>query len=114
MTVTVVGQIGAPAAAAAACVSQLGGRPHLTGPVAARFRLGVAGYCADMGFQVTQVQKCLSGFDYPGTPEELAEHARRNGAEPQLVDTLRALKRDSFDGPEAVMGSLGAQNALGG
>lgn len=67
-----------------------------------------------MGFSAIQVQRCLAGFDYPGTPERLAEHARDNGADPKLVETLRALKKDSFDGPEAVMSSLSAQNALGG
>lgn len=67
-----------------------------------------------MGFPVAQVQKCLSGFDYPGTAAEIADHARNNGADPKLVDTLRALKKDSFEGPDAVMSSLSAQNALGG
>ena len=67
-----------------------------------------------MAFHVTEVQQCLAGFDYPGTPEQLAEHARSHGAESRLVDTLRALKRDSFDGRDAVMSSLAAQNVLGG
>jgi hypothetical protein len=67
-----------------------------------------------MGFHVAQVQECLAGFDYPGTAAQLADHARDNGAEPKLVDTLRALKKDSFEGPDAVMSSLSAQNALGG
>lgn len=79
-----------------------------------RFRRDATGYCAVMGFDVAQVQSCLAGFDYPGTAEQLADHARHNGAEPKLVDTLRALKKDSFDGPDAVMSSLTAQNALGG
>lgn len=82
--------------------------------LSARFRADAAGYCAEMGFHVTQVRECLAGFDYPGTPAQLAEHARDNGAEPKLVDTLRALKKDNFDGPDAVMSSLSAQNALGG
>ncbi|WP_234808521.1 DUF2795 domain-containing protein [Mycolicibacter terrae] len=63
---------------------------------------------------MTEVQKCLAGFDYPGTAAELADHAQSNGADPKLVDTLRALKRANFDGPDAVMSSLSAQNALGG
>jgi len=67
-----------------------------------------------MAFQVTDVQKCLSGFDYPGSPEDLAQHAERQGADSQLVETLRGLKKDSFDGPSAVMQELGAQDALGG
>jgi hypothetical protein len=63
-------------------------------------------------FQVTEVQKALKGFDYPGTPEELARHAQSNGADPELVDALRGLKKDKFDGPNAVMAELKGQ--LGG
>ena len=29
-----------------------------------------------MGFQVTEVQKSLKGFDYPGSPEDLATMPR--------------------------------------
>jgi hypothetical protein len=67
-----------------------------------------------MTIQVTEVQKYLSGFDYPGSPDQLAQHAQQHGADDQLVETLRGLKKDSFDGPSAVMHALGEQNALGG
>jgi hypothetical protein len=66
-----------------------------------------------MGYQVTDVQHYLKGFDYPGTPEDLAEHAKGNGADDDLVNTLRGLKKDDFDGPSAVMQALGAEDALG-
>jgi hypothetical protein len=65
-----------------------------------------------MGFQVTEVQKALKGFDYPGSAEDLANHAGRNGADSELVDALRAMKKDNFDGPNAVMSELKGQ--LGG
>ena len=67
-----------------------------------------------MAFQVTEVQKSLSGFDYPGSPEDLAKHAEQHGADKELVDALRGLKKDSFDGPSAVMHELGEQGVLGG
>lgn len=67
-----------------------------------------------MGFQVTEVQKCLSGFDYPGTPGQLADHAQGNGANNDLVEALRGLQKDSFDGPNAVMHALSQDNELGG
>ncbi len=66
-----------------------------------------------MGFPVTRVQRCLSGFDYPGTPGALADHADHHGAGPDLVAALRGLNVDSFDGPNAVMEALSAINALG-
>lgn len=67
-----------------------------------------------MAFQVTEVQKYLSGFNYPGSPADLANHAQQQGADNELVETLRGLKKDSFDGPSAVMQELGNQDALGG
>jgi hypothetical protein len=69
-----------------------------------------------MGYQVTEVQKALKGFDYPGSADDLAKHASENGADAGLVDALRALGKDSFDGPNAVMKGLGSggEGVLGG
>ena len=67
-------------------------------------------------FQVTEVQKALKGFDYPGSAEDLAKHAQSNGGDAELVEALRGLqKKDGFDGPNTVMKELSAQaDALGG
>ena len=54
-----------------------------------------------MAFQVTEVQKALKGFDYPGSAQDLADHAQRNGADRELVDALRGMSKDNFDGPNA-------------
>jgi Protein of unknown function (DUF2795) len=59
-----------------------------------------------MAFQITDVQKALKGVDYPASNEELADHAERNGAERELVNALRDMKKGSFDGPNAVMKEL--------
>jgi hypothetical protein len=59
-----------------------------------------------MPFQVTEVQKHLKGVHDPATREELASQAERNGAAPELVEALRNLGRDSFNGPNAVMKEL--------
>ena len=62
-----------------------------------------------MAFQVTDVQKALRGADYPASPQDLADTASRNGAGNDLVETLRGMKKDSFDGPSAVMQELKGQ-----
>lgn len=67
-----------------------------------------------MGYDVTQVQKVLGGFDYPGGPDDLARHAESNGGDSELVETLRGLDKDQFDGPNAVMAALSEQGVLGG
>ena len=59
-----------------------------------------------MAFQVTDVQKALKGVDYPADADELANHAERNGADKDLVEALRGMKKRSFDGPNAVMSEL--------
>jgi hypothetical protein len=63
-------------------------------------------------FQVTEVQKVLKGFDYPGSPDDLASHAESNGADGELVETLRGMGKKNFDGPSAVMSEL--KGHLGG
>lgn len=65
-----------------------------------------------MGFQVTEVQKALKGVDYPATSEQLAEHAAKHEADPELVKALKGMDKDRFDGPNAVMKELKGQ--LGG
>lgn len=67
-----------------------------------------------MGYDVTQVQKSLAGFQYPGGPEDLAQHASSQGADQQLVDTIKGLDKEQFDGPNAVMKKLSEAGALGG
>ena len=63
-------------------------------------------------FQVTEVQKALSGANYPMDGPQLAELARSNGAEGELVDALQGLRE--VEGPNGVMkelkGSLGNES----
>ena len=59
-----------------------------------------------MAFQITEVQKALKGVDYPASKDELASHAEGNGADRDLVEDLRGMRKSSFDGPNAVMKEL--------
>ena len=56
----------------------------------------------------------LKGFDYPGSPDQLARHAEEHGADSDLVEALRGLDKESFDGPNAVMHALSEDSVLGG
>lgn len=62
-------------------------------------------------WQVTEVQRHLKGAEYPMSGKELAELAKRNGAEDELVEALAGIGR-SVDGPNAVMAEL--KGELGG
>ncbi|MBC6457855.1 DUF2795 domain-containing protein [Actinomadura sp. HBU206391] len=49
-----------------------------------------------------EVQKHLSGMDYPATRDELVDHARKNGAPEGVIESLRRLPERQFDGPNAI------------
>jgi uncharacterized protein DUF2795 len=63
-----------------------------------------------MAWQVTEVQKSLKGADYPATGEQLADLARGNGADDDLVQELSSIGEVS--GPDQVMSELSGK--LGG
>lgn len=56
-----------------------------------------------------EVQKHLGGVDYPATRDELAETARSNGADDDVVRAISELRDDEFDGPDTVMRRLGTR-----
>ncbi|MEU4838848.1 DUF2795 domain-containing protein [Nocardia testacea] len=49
-----------------------------------------------------QVQKYLSGVDYPCDRDGLVSTAKSNGADADVLDVLGGLPDRSFDGPDAV------------
>ena len=63
-----------------------------------------------MAFQVTEVQKALKGANYPMDGPALAELAKKNNADSELVDALRKVRE--VDGPNGVMKEL--KGELGG
>jgi Protein of unknown function (DUF2795) len=65
-----------------------------------------------MSIQVTEVQKALKGVDYPATSSQLADHAEQNGADAEVVEALRGMGEETFDGPSGVM--QGLKGTLGG
>ncbi|MEU2876533.1 MULTISPECIES: DUF2795 domain-containing protein [unclassified Streptomyces] len=48
------------------------------------------------------LQKALSGADYPTDKQHLVERARKNKANDKIVSRLDGLKQDHFDGPNEV------------
>ena len=53
------------------------------------------------------VQKYLKGVDYPARKDDLVSKADENGAPGDLVEQIRSLGRDEFDGPDDVMEAFG-------
>jgi hypothetical protein len=49
-----------------------------------------------------EVQKSLSGIDYPASKQNLIEHARGQGASEGVLQALERIPDREYDGPNAV------------
>jgi hypothetical protein len=49
-----------------------------------------------------EVQKYLSGMNYPATKSDIVEHARGRGASEDVVQALDQIADREYDGPNAV------------
>jgi hypothetical protein len=48
------------------------------------------------------IQKALSGMDYPASKEEIIRHAEQNGADKEVLDALRKIEDRQYEGPSGV------------
>jgi Protein of unknown function (DUF2795) len=48
------------------------------------------------------VQKALSGASYPSSKQDLIEHAKNNGADDEVVNSLNKLPDGELSGPDQV------------
>jgi Protein of unknown function (DUF2795) len=53
-----------------------------------------------------EVQKHLSGIDYPASKDEVVATAESNGAPQEIIDALQRMDSEEFDGPNAVQAAL--------
>ena len=60
-----------------------------------------------MNVNPIEVQKHLSGVDYPADKGEIITTAESNDAPQEIIEALQAMDGDQFDGPDEVMGALG-------
>ena len=54
-----------------------------------------------------QVEKFLKGVDYPATKEDLIRHAQQQGADQQVLESLKHLPDKTFEGPAGVSKAIG-------
>lgn len=55
---------------------------------------------------IEQLQRYVAGLDFPASREGLVRHATEQGADEQVVNTLRKLPATEFDSPESVSSAL--------
>jgi hypothetical protein len=56
-----------------------------------------------------QLQKYLSGIDYPACKQDLIERAKGQRADRNVIATLESLGREEFNSPNDVSEAVGAQ-----
>jgi hypothetical protein len=49
-----------------------------------------------------EVQKYLSGMNYPATKDQVVEHAKEHGAPDEVMETLGNIPDQEYDGPNRV------------
>jgi hypothetical protein len=54
-----------------------------------------------------QVQKFLSGMNYPANKDDIVKHAKSRGADDNIMDTLQRLPDESFETPADVSKGIG-------
>jgi Protein of unknown function (DUF2795) len=52
------------------------------------------------------VQKALSGMDYPAGKEQILEHARSHGAGKDVLDALEGIDEREYEGPSGVSSAV--------
>jgi hypothetical protein len=62
---------------------------------------------ARMDVDPIEVQKHLSGIDYPASKDEVIATAESNGAPQEIIEALQQMDETEFDGPDDVQASLG-------
>ena len=60
-----------------------------------------------MAVNPIQLQKHLSGVDYPAGKQDLIDTAREQGADEEALSTLERLPDREYDGPNAVSAEVG-------
>jgi hypothetical protein len=48
------------------------------------------------------IQKALSGMDYPASKQQIVQHAENNGADGEVLEALRKIEDREYDGPSGV------------
>ena len=52
------------------------------------------------------VQKALSGMDYPASRDQIVAHAEQNGADVEILDALRGIDDREYEGPSGVSSTV--------
>lgn len=54
-----------------------------------------------------EIEKSLKGIDYPAKREDLVKHAQKQGANQEVLETLKDLPEEDFQSPIDVSKAIG-------
>jgi hypothetical protein len=52
------------------------------------------------------VQKALSGMDYPARKDDIVRHAEQHGADKEVLDALKKIEDREYEGPSGVSSAV--------
>jgi hypothetical protein len=52
------------------------------------------------------IQKVLSGMDYPARKEDIIQHAKKQGADKEVLDALEKIEDREYEGPSGVSSAV--------
>jgi hypothetical protein len=52
------------------------------------------------------IQKALSGMDYPASKEQIVAHAEKHGGDKEVLDALKGIEDREYEGPSGVSSAV--------
>jgi hypothetical protein len=52
------------------------------------------------------IQKALSGMDYPASKEDIVKHAEQHGGDKEVLEALRKIDDREYEGPSGVSAAV--------
>jgi Protein of unknown function (DUF2795) len=52
------------------------------------------------------IQKALSGIDYPAGKQQIVDHAKQNGGGKDVIDALEGIEDREYEGPSGVSSAV--------
>jgi hypothetical protein len=52
------------------------------------------------------IQKALSGIDYPASKDDIVKHAESHGGDQEVLDALRNIDDREYEGPSGVSSAV--------
>ena len=52
------------------------------------------------------IQKALSGMDYPASKDDIVRHAQNQGGDKEVVEALRKIEDREYEGPSGVSSAV--------